>query len=317
MRLVSEPVRAIVTGATGFVGPYLVEHLTACGDEVSGVDSSTGPDLLDPIGWEELFATVRPEVVYHLAGWADVGGSWQRPHQAFRVNAEGTMNVLLGARPIQGVRVVLVSSADIYGTVTPTELPLTEDSPVKPRSPYGVSKEAAEAVARQFNRGFGVDTVIARPFNHIGPGQTAKFAAPAFALRIAHCELEGGGTVTHGDLSPRRDFLDVRDVVRAYRLLAEHGTSGNTYNICSGKDTQVTDLLQMLIDGATVPIRTMTDPDLIRPIELAVHRGSYDRLATATGWKPEINLETTLADVLAHARFTVAAQAADTQQEKK
>ncbi|MFW2382460.1 MAG: NAD-dependent epimerase/dehydratase family protein [Acidimicrobiales bacterium] len=310
--------RAIVTGASGFVGPYLVEHLTSHGDDVVGVNSSTGPDLLDPDGWETLFAEVRPEVVYHLAGWADVGGSWQSPHEAFRVNAEGTMNVLLGARPIQGVRVILVSSADIYGTVTPNELPLTEDSPVKPRSPYGVSKEAAEAIARQFNRGFGVDTVIARPFNHIGPGQTPKFAAAAFAMRIAESELVGGGTVTHGDLSPRRDFLDVRDVVRAYRLLAEHGTSGTTYNICSGKDTQVTDVLQVLIDEANVPIRTMTDPDLIRPIELAVHRGSYDRLAAATGWKPEINLRETLADVLAHARSTVAAEsAADTQQEKQ
>jgi GDP-4-dehydro-6-deoxy-D-mannose reductase len=210
-----------------------------------------------------------------------------------------------------------VSSADVYGTVTPNELPLTEDSPVKPRSPYGVSKEAAEAIARQFNRGFGVDTVIARPFNHIGPGQTPKYAAAAFALKIARSEREGGGTVTHGDLSPRRDFLDVRDVVRAYRLLAEYGTSGTTYNICSGKDTQVTDVLRMLIAQANVPIPTMTDPDLIRPIELAVHRGSYDRLAAATGWEPQIDLRDTLADVLAYARVTVAAEAADTQQEKQ
>ncbi|NNE95764.1 MAG: NAD-dependent epimerase/dehydratase family protein [Acidimicrobiales bacterium] len=309
--------RAIVTGASGFVGPYLVEHLGSQGDEVHGVDSTSGPDLLDPQGWHALFESVRPDVVYHLAGWADVGGSWDNPHAAFRVNAEGTMNVLLGARPIQGVRVILVSSADIYGTVTPTELPLTEDSPVKPRSPYGASKEAAEAIARQFNRGFGVDTVIARPFNHIGPGQTPKFAAAAFALKVAQCERDGGGTVTHGDLSPRRDFLDVRDVVRAYRLLAQHGTSGTTYNICSGKDTQVTDVLQMLIDEANVPIRTLTDPDLIRPIELAVHRGSYDRLAAATGWKPEINLRTTLADVLAHARATVINEVTDTKQENQ
>ena len=315
MALVSEAVRAIVTGASGFVGPYLIEHLESHGDDVVGVNSTNGPDLLDPGGWAELFAEVRPDVVYHLAGWADVGGSWDHPHTAFRVNAEGTMNVLLGARPIQGIRVILVSSADIYGTVTPTELPLTEESPVKPRSPYGASKEAAEGIARQFHRGFGVDTVIARPFNHIGAGQTPKFAAAAFALKIAQCELEGGGTVTHGDLSPRRDFLDVRDVVRAYRLLAEHGASGSTYNICSGKDRQVTDVLKMLIDGANVPIQTRTDPDLIRPIELAVHRGSYDLLAAATGWKPLIDLRDTLADVLAHARI-IAAESADTQQEK-
>ena len=124
MALVSEPVRAIVTGASGFVGPYLIDHLVSHGDDVTGVNSSDGPDLLDSAGWERLFADVRPDVVYHLAGWADVGGSWDHPHTAFRINAEGTMNVLLGARPVQGVRVILVSSADIYGTVTPTELPL-------------------------------------------------------------------------------------------------------------------------------------------------------------------------------------------------
>ncbi len=316
MALVSEPVRAIVTGASGFVGPHLAEHLASHGDDVVGVSSSNGPNLLDQEGWARFCSDVQPDVIYHLAGWADVGGSWENPHTAFRVNAEGTMNVLLGAKSLPGVRVILVSSADIYGTVTPNELPLTEDSEVKPRSPYGASKEAAEAIARQFHRGFGVDTLIARPFNHIGPGQSDKFAAAAFARKIALSEIAGGGTVTHGDLSPRRDFLDVRDVVRAYRLLAEHGSSGATYNICSGKDTQMTDVLRTLIDASSVTITSITDPDLIRPIELAVHRGSYDRLAAATGWQPEIKLRETLTDVLNDARVTVAAEAADTPQEK-
>ncbi len=295
-----------------------MDHLSAQGDDAVGLDSADGPDLLDPAGWVDAVERIRPEVVYHLAGWSDVGGSWQQPHTTFRVNAEGTLNVLLGARAVHGVRVIVVSSADIYGTVTPRELPLTEESPVKPRSPYGASKEAAESVARQFHRGFGLDVVIARPFNHIGAGQEPKFAAAAFARKIAECERDGGGTVTHGDLSPRRDFLDVRDVVRAYRLLALHGTPGVTYNICSGRDVQITDVLQMLIDESTVPIRTLTDPDLIRPIELAVHRGSYDRLHGATGWDPEIPLRQTLADVLAHARTTVnptSTPASDTRQE--
>ena len=313
----SEPVRAIVTGASGFVGPHLVAHLIENGDDVTGVGSQTGPNLLDTEAWKSLVSDVEPDVIYHLAGWSDVGGSWNDPHTTFRINAEGTLNVLLGAQSRPGVRVLMVSSADIYGTVTPEELPLTEDSPVKPRSPYGASKEAAEGLARQFHRGFGVETIVARPFNHMGSGQSPNFAASAFALKIAKAELEGGGTVSHGDLSPRRDFLDVRDVVRAYRLLAEHGASGGTYNICSGVDTQVSDLLQMLIESSRVPITTVTDPDLIRPIELAVHRGSFERLRSATGWSPQIPLRETLATVLADARMKVAADAANTQQEKK
>ncbi len=310
----SEPVKAIVTGASGFVGPYLIEHLASMGDDVIGVGSVDGPDLLDTAGWESMLSDVAPDVVYHLAGWSDVGDSWQNPHRTFRINAEGTMNVLLGARPIPGVRVVLVSSADVYGTVMPDELPLTENSRVKPRSPYGASKEAAEAIARQFHRGYGVNTIIARPFNHMGAGQSVNFAAPAFARKIAESERDGGGTVTHGDLSPRRDILDVRDVVRAYRLLAEKGAPGSTYNICSGVDTQMTEVLGMLISQARVPIRTLTDPDLIRPIELAVHRGSYDRLHAATGWSPRIPLSDTLTEVLVHARTMLAGQPT-TQQE--
>ncbi len=312
----SEPVRAIVTGASGFVGRHLVAHLAAKGDVVTGVGTANGPGLLDPDGWNTLISDVRPEIVYHLAGWSDVGSSWENPYETFRINAEGTLNVLCAARNVPEVRVLLVSSADIYGTVTPQDLPLTEDSPVKPRSPYGASKEAAEGIARQFHRGFGLDTVIARPFNHMGSGQSPNFAASAFALKIAQAEQVGGGTVSHGDLSPRRDFLDVRDVVRAYRLLAEHGASGATYNICSGADRQIRDLLDLLIEAARVPIDTVTDPDLIRPIELAVHRGSFERLRAATGWSPQIPLRETLAAVLADARETVAAAATDTHQEK-
>lgn len=294
--------KALVTGAAGFVGPHLLAHLTAMGDEATGTDLGDGPDLLDPAGWNDLVAERRPDVIYHLAGWSDVGGSWQSPLTAWRVNTEGVMSVVDAARNNGVTRVVIVSSADIYGTVGPDALPLTEETPVNPRSPYGVSKEAAEAIARQYHRGWNYDVVIARPFNHIGPGQSPNFVAPAFATRIAESEQQGGGEVLHGDLTPRRDFTDVRDVVRAYRLLATDGAAGQAYNICSGTDVGMDEMLSQLVSMATVEIRTTIDESLLRPVELPVLRGSHDRLTTDTGWTPQISFEETLADVLTDAR---------------
>lgn len=299
--------RALITGADGFVGPHLRDHLVAAGDDVVGTGSTNGPDLLDRDGWVDLVERVRPEVVYHLAGWSDVGGSWADPHTTFRVNAEGTMSVLDAVRNADeahstATRVIVVSSADTYGVVTPDELPLTESSPSRPSSPYGASKQAAEALANQYHRGFGVETVIARPFNHIGPGQSPRFVTAAFAARIVDCEAAGGGVVTHGDLSAARDLTDVRDVVTAYRLLATAGRPGATYNICSGESVPMSAVLDELIAQATVSIDTEIDPDLLRPVELPVLRGSRDAITTDTGWTPSIPLTQSLADVLDSAR---------------
>lgn len=275
------------------------------GDVAQGVDLGNGPDLLDPAGWLRLVGDTRPEVIYHLAGWSDVGRSWNEPVTTWRVNTEGVLAVLEAARAHDVGRVIVISSADVYGIVRPDQLPLTEDTPTEPRSPYGASKVGAETLARQYHRGWGLDIVIARPFNHIGPGQSPNFVAPAFAVRIAECELAGGGTVSHGDLSSRRDFTDVRDVVRAYRSLAENGRSGQTYNICSGVDVGMQELLDRLVHLAKVPIGSSVDPDLLRPVELPVLRGSHDRLTADTGWTRSIALEQTLSDVLADARNSV------------
>lgn len=295
---------ALITGATGFVGPYLSQHLSSSGDDVVAVSTTTGgPDLLDADGWRDVIGSHKPDVVYHLGGWSDVGGSWSNPKTTFTVNALGTQSVLEAVRVTRcPCRVVLVSSADVYGTTDPDRLPITESFPVRPNSPYGVSKVAAEELARQYYRGWGIETVIARPFNHIGPGQSERFAAPSFAHRIAECELSGGGVVSHGNLSARRDFTDVRDVVRAYRLLGTRGVPGVTYNICSGKDVQIGALLEKLVSMAGVPIQTELDQALVRPVELAVMRGSFDLLASATGWSPTIGIDETLIDILAEAR---------------
>lgn len=298
----SPPTQALITGASGFVGPHLTEHLEASGDAVTGTDLGNGPNLLDHAGWQDFVADIAPDVIYHLAGWSDVGSSWKSPVDAFRVNAEGTLAVLEAARRNRVARVVVVSSADVYGIASPASLPLTEDAPVQPRSPYGASKEAAEAIARQYSRGWGCDVVIVRPFNHIGPGQTPNFVAPSIAAKIATAEAAGGGLVTHGDLSPERDFTDVRDVVRAYRLIATAGRAGATYNVCTGRAVAMSTILETLIGHATVPISTKPDPTLVRPVDLPVLRGDHTALTADTGWEPSIPLADTLLDVLEDAR---------------
>jgi GDP-4-dehydro-6-deoxy-D-mannose reductase len=290
--------RALVTGASGFVGRHLTAHLRECGDEVAGVDREDGVDITDQHDIERAMQSFRPEVVYHLAGWSDVGRSWASPVEVFRANAEGTLNVLLAARVADVGRVVTVTSSDIYGVVTEDELPVTEDAHLRPISPYAVSKVAADYLGLQAWLGHGLNVIRARAFNHLGSGQGPGFVAPAIAQRIARSERDGSDVVRVGNLTPRRDFTDVRDVVRAYRLLARQGEPGRAYNICSGVDVSIGELAERLVALAARPLRLEPDPELQRKADLPVLRGDHSLLTTATGWKPEIDLDTTLADVL-------------------
>jgi GDP-4-dehydro-6-deoxy-D-mannose reductase len=195
-------------------------------------------------------------------------------------------------------RVLAVTSADIYGRVTEEELPLREDAPLRPVSPYAASKVAADYLALQSYLGHGLAVIRARPFNHIGPGQRSSFVAPALAERIARNELEGEEVVRVGNLSPRRDFTDVRDVVRAYRLLVLQGTPGEAYNVCRGEDVAIRDLAVRLVGLARKPMRLESDHDLQRPVDIPVLRGDPSKLRAATGWQPEIPLDQTLDDLL-------------------
>jgi GDP-4-dehydro-6-deoxy-D-mannose reductase len=256
----------------------------------------------------EVVAEHRPDVIYHLAGWSDVGGSWEQPIATFQVNALGTMSVLEAAAAADHrTRVVFVSSADVYGIVAPDEQPITEDHPVRPRSPYGASKQAAEALCQQYHRGRDLDVVVVRPFNHLGTGQSARFAAAAFAAQIAEAEQRGEGELRHGDLSARRDLTDVADVVRAYRLVAERGRPGEVYNVCSGTTVSMEEVLAHLIEEAEVPISCSVDPARLRPVELPILLGSHDKLTEATGWQPQRSLRETLSDILTDARARIAA----------
>ena len=293
------PVKAFVTGASGFVGRHLVAHLRDCGDEVVPTDRSDGgPDLLDADGFATLVAEVRPDVVYHLAGQADVAASWLSPIETMRVNVEGTHNILEVARTFGIAKVLTVSSADIYGVVAPEELPIVESAPLRPVSPYAASKAAADLVALQAHLGHGQDVVRARAFNHLGPGQSKSFVGAGFAARIAAAERSGDDELQTGDLTPRRDFTDVRDVVRAYRLLATEGRPGVAYNICSGTSVSIGELAGLLLGLTDARMHLVEDPDLLRPVELPELRGDASLLQRHTGWAPSISLDETLSDVL-------------------
>ena len=296
-----------MTGASGFVGRHLMEHLRASGDEVTGCDRADGTcDIGDRASVTAAIGRARPDVVYHLAGWSDVGSSWGAPLEVFRANAEGTLNVLLACSEAGVGRVLSVSSADIYGVVTEDELPLDEEAQLRPVTPYAASKVAADYLGLQAWLGRKLPVLRVRAFNHLGPGQSPHFVAPDLAERIARNELSGGHEIPVGNLSPRRDFTDVRDVVRAYRLLVEHGEPGQAYNICTGKDIAVRELAERLVALSTRPMQLVRDPALERPVDIPVLRGDNSRLRAATGWSPEIPIDVTLADLLEDMRKRVA-----------
>lgn len=302
--------RALVTGGLGFVGRHLVDHLEASGDTVTILDRhhGNGIDITDPASVTDAVAAARPDCVYHLAGWADVGGSWAAPREVLRVNAEGTLNVLEACRAATVDRVLSVASADVYGVVDESELPLTEASPIRPTSPYAASKLAADALAQQAFLGHGLGVVRVRPFNHLGPGQSEQFVAPALAARVARAERDGLDEIPVGNLSARRDVTDVRDVVRAYRLLIERGVPGEVYNVCSGHDIAVQELAEVLVGLARRPLRLVTDPALLRTVDLPILRGDPARLRAATDWEPKYPIEQTLRDLLDDLRARVRAE---------
>jgi GDP-4-dehydro-6-deoxy-D-mannose reductase len=299
--------RALVTGASGFVGRHLRAYLQSCGDDVIAADRPAHADhvpldITDHDGTAAVVLDVKPEVVYHLAGWSDVGGSWLHPVETLRTNGEGTLNVLEACRHASVGRVLVISSADVYGIVAPDDLPITEDHPLRPVSPYAASKVAADFLAVQAHIGHGQDVVRVRAFNHLGPGQSDRFVASAIASRIAANERDGATEVPVGNLAARRDFTDVRDVVRAYRSVVELGRAGEVYNVCSGTSVAVQQLADRLLALADHPMRLVVDPDRYRPVDVPVVLGDASRLRRATGWEPRIPLDTTLADLLAYWR---------------
>jgi len=297
-------VRALVTGAAGFVGRHLVAHLEAHGDDVTALDrhGPHGVDVADPDAIRRALGAAAPDVVYHLAAASHVGEAWAAPGRVFRVNAEGTLHVLRACVEAGAGRVVVVGSADVYGAVAPEDLPLVEDAPLRPMTPYGASKAAADVLALQAYLGEGLATVRVRAFNHTGPGQDVGFLVPGLAARIAQAERSGRDEIPVGGLEPVRDLGDVRDVVRAYRLLAERGEPGEAYNVCTGRGLSVAELAEQLLALSARPLRLEVDPSLVRPVDVPRLVGDPSKLRAATGWEPEIPLDATLGAVLDEAR---------------
>ena len=295
--------RALVTGSRGFVGTHLVAHLNACADDVIEVDRVMGsPPIEDAGAVSELIAEAKPDAVYHLAGQSDVAASWDDPIGTFQTNADGTLHVVRACIDAGVERLLSVTSSDIYGPVGPEDLPLDEHAPLRPVNPYAASKAAAEMVCVQGFLGHGLGVIRARAFNHLGPGQSDRFLAPALAARIVGNEETGKTEVSVGNLSARRDFTDVRDVVRAYRLLVVDGVPGEAYNVCSGQDVAVSEIAETLLGLAETPLALEQDQRLFRPVDVPVMRGDNAKLRAATGWAPEIALADTLADLLADVR---------------
>ena len=288
--------RAFVTGGDGFVGRWLQAHLRESGDEV--VAPTT--DITDAAALAAVVAEAAPEVVYHLAALASVGDSWVSPAATFTVNATGTLNLLEAVRVLaRPPRVLLVCSAEVYGRVDPADLPLTEEAPLRPVSPYAASKVAAEFLGLQAWLAHGLPVLRVRAFNHIGPGQGPSFVVSSLARQIAEAGLRGSGRVAVGNLEPRRDFTDVRDVVRAYRLVVEGGTAGEVYNVCSGEAVAVGDVAARLAALAGGDVRLEVDPERVRTVETPVLLGDPSKLVAATGWTRRYGLDETLRDVLA------------------
>ena len=289
--------RALVTGSNGFVGQHLIRHLQESGDEVLGIDREY--DVTDETAVRDVFRRYVPDTTYHLAALTHVGESWERANEFTRVNVVGTHRVLDAAYEVApSSTTIVVSTSEVYGIVSEDDLPLVETFRVAPANPYSASKVEAENVAHDVVRRRGQRVVVARPFNHLGPGQSVNFVVPALISRLLDAKERGDREIPVGDLSTRRDFCDVRDVVRAYRLLAQYGLTGEAYNVASGHDVLLSDLCAQLVQRIAPEIATVVDAALLRPVEIPVFRGSYEKLHHATGWSPQIALDQTLNDVI-------------------
>lgn len=291
--------RVLVTGSKGFVAQWLIAHLEDHGDEVIGLDTEV--DITASSGLRQAVVTAAPDAICHLAALASVGASWGASESTYLVNTVGTANLLDAALACaERPRVLLVSSSEVYGRVSPADLPLTEESPVAPVSPYAASKAAAEVIGQQAWLGSGLEVIRARPFNHTGPGQRHDFVVPALAEQIAGAIRRGADQLNTGNLEARRDISDVRDVVRAYRMLLVAGEPGKVYNVCRGEAVSIRQVAERLLAVAGVDMPIVVDPERVRPVEIPELRGARRLIEAEVGWTPEIDLDRTLADVLAY-----------------
>lgn len=314
--------RALITGITGFAGAYLAEHLlTRGGDvEVFGLvrwRSSTAElqplqpllrlvegDLQDASSLLRALQAARPEVIYHLAASSSVAGSWATPAEILQTNAVGTLHLLEAVRQLDlDATVVLACSAEPYGVVGEGELPIDEERPLRPVSPYGVSKATVDLLGYQYFHTFRMRTVRLRLFNHCGPRQPERFVVSSLARQIVEVERElRPPRLLVGNLEARRDFIDVRDAARAYRLAGERGEAGAVYNVCTGHGRSIRAVLDELLSLTAAVVDVECDPARLRPAEIPALVGDPTRFSEHVGWRPTIPFRQTLLDTLEYWR---------------
>jgi GDP-4-dehydro-6-deoxy-D-mannose reductase len=312
--------RALITGATGFVGGHLAEHLIESGDQAVGLSASGRwpgelGHLAEKVRLEkvdlgdgeatgalaDLIARKKPEAIYHLAAQANPSASLGDPRGTWALNLGGTLNLLEAVRAAKvepAPRVVLVGSGVSYGNPAPEHLPVTESCPLRPNNPYAASKGAADLLGIQHFLTHATPVLMARPFNHAGPRQSDSYALSSFARQVAEVENGTRSRIEVGNLKVVRDFTDVRDIVRAYRLLAVSGTPGEVYNIGTGRDVSLAEMLETLTSLARVPVEVVVDPARVRPVDQPLLLADASKLRRDTGWEPIFSVGQTLADML-------------------
>lgn len=309
----------LITGFSGFVSKHFMNLLENRGDHVSvlGIDLQrpafktedfhhvqyefTKLDLLDKDAVQNILYQFQPNYIIHFASYSSVSFSWKNPILSFQNNTNIFLNILEALR-LHAIkaRVLSVGSSEEYGNVAQSDIPLREEQPLRPLSPYAVARVTQEMLSRVYVDGYGFDIVMTRSFNHIGPGQSEIFVVPSFAKQLAEGwhRKETKISLTTGDLSIVRDFLDVRDVVQAYYALLKKGKSGEVYNVCSGRGISLSDILAMMSKKLQVQFVPVIDKKLVRPKENMVITGSNKKIKKETGWEPKISLETAIEDIL-------------------
>jgi len=317
--------RALITGIAGFAGSHLADLLLAKGYEIYGtvlkgeslrnIDiikdriNLYNCDIVDEERVNQVVKEVNPERVCHLAAQSSAGKSFDNPKLTFEVNVLGTVNLLEALRKYckkESLRILLVGSAEIYGVVAEKDLPISEEHPLRPISPYAASKAAVDLIGYQYYQSYKLNIIRTRAFNHTGPRQMETFVCASFAKQIAEIEKGLKEPVIHvGNLDAKRDFSDVRDIAKAYWLVTEYCDPGEVYNICSGKSYSIKEALDILLSYAKVKIAIKQDPARMRASDVPILVGDSTKFRKQTGWKPEIIFEKTLKDTLDYWRERV------------
>lgn len=315
--------RVLITGISGFVGSHLAEFLLKQDTDIFGIIRWRSNrenirhienkltlfegDMRDLSSVKQIIEDTKPERIYHLAAQSFVPTSWTAPQETITSNIVGQLNILEAVRDLDlPIRILVIGSSEEYGLVHENEVPITEDNPLRPLSPYGVSKVGQDLLGFQYFHSYGMHIIRTRAFNHTGPRRGEVFVTSNFCRQAVLIEKKlQDPQISVGNLEAKRDFTDVRDVVRAYYLALEKGEPGDVYNICSGKSWVIKELLDKIVEIAGIEIEITTDKSRMRPSDVKILQGSHDKFTKKTGWQPEIPMEQTINDLLDYWRERV------------